>query len=110
MNYIQEKVNNNFKMVKFKLFEQQENGGIKEICEPMYFNGKSLVGYNEGLNTGAKILSDIDIIDGISNSLGYQMPLFVDNAESVTSEIVANNQMFKLAVSKNKKLKVEVEK
>ena len=101
---LEDKINNKFKMAKFKLFETQQNGGIAETCETLY-NG---VPYSSGLNNAARINVGLDIIRTLSEHYGISAPIFVDNAESVTELIEMPCQMISLIVSeKDKELRIE---
>lgn len=100
---LEDSVNDKFKLVKFKLFNQLKNGGIDECCEATY-NG---IEYSSSLNTGARINCDLDIINTLSNELGIKVPLFIDNTESVTDLQKPDTQTIELKVTENKKLEVE---
>ena len=96
-------VNSKFKYVKFKMFDEQINGGLRETCEAMV-NG---VPYSD-VNTASKINAGLDIINVLSEFYGINAPIFVDNAESVHTLIETESQMIRLVVSEqDKKLKVE---
>lgn len=101
---IEESINAKFEIVKWKLFDVQKNEGIKEMCEAT-FKG---VEYNSGLNNGARINCDLDIVNTLSRELGITMPVFIDNAESVNALIPIQSQMIELQVTEDEKLKVEV--
>lgn len=104
VNMLTEKINSKFKYARFKLFEQQVNGGLNEVCETL-FNG---VPYSSGLNNAAKINVGLDIINTLSEHYGFSAPIFVDNAEAVTKLIDTNSQLISLVVSgKDKQLRVE---
>ncbi|WP_077616823.1 AAA family ATPase [Caenibacillus caldisaponilyticus] len=104
VNLLEEKINNKFKFARFKLFEQQINGGLQEVCETLYEG----VPYSSGLNNAAKINVGLDIINTLSDHYGFSAPIFIDNAEAVTQLIETNSQMISLIVSENdKKLRVE---
>jgi len=77
---LEQKINSRFRHARFKLFEQQVNGGLSEVCETLY-NG---VPYGSGLNAGHRIIVGMDIIRTLSEHYGFTAPIFVDNAESVT--------------------------
>jgi len=99
-------INSKFKYSRFKLFEEQVNGGLTEVCETT-FEG---VPYSGGLNNAAKINVGLDIINTLSDHYGVQAPIFIDNAESVTSLIDIDSQVIRLVVSENDKdLRVEVD-
>lgn len=60
------------------------------------------------VNNGAKINLGIDIINTLCEAYGVRVPLFVDNAESVTSIEPYDGQIIRLAVSeKDKELRIE---
>lgn len=106
INSITETVNNAFDLVKFKLFNTQVNGGIVECCEVT----ASGVPYAD-LNNAAKINAGLDIINSFTRKSDIHVPLFVDNAESVTLLKEVDTQVIRLVVSENhKKLHMEVVK
>ena len=79
----------------FKLFDQQQvNGQEVECCETTY---KGVVFGT--LNTAAKILVGIDIINTLSAHYGVSAPIFLDNRESVTSIPDTDAQIINLIVS-----------
>lgn len=105
VNLLEEKINSKFKYARFKLFEQQINGGLQEVCETLYEG----VPYSSGLNNAAKINVGLDIINTLSEFYGFKAPIFVDNAEAVTKLIDVNSQVISLVVSeKDKQLRVEL--
>lgn len=106
MNMISEKINEMFKIVSFKLFDVQINGGIKETCE-CTVNGVPL----SSLNNGHRIVAGLDIIHSLLNLYEVSCPIFVDNAESINDFNVPkmDAQMVYLMVTDDKELKVESE-
>lgn len=104
VNLVSDKINDSFDLVKFKLFENQINGGITETCE-VTFEG---VPYSD-LNNAAKINAGLDVINSLSDKLDLKVPIFIDNAESVNELIKTDTQLVRLVVSKDKELKTEVE-
>jgi hypothetical protein len=104
VKYLTESINNHFETVEFKLFEVQKNEAIKEVCEAT-FNG---VGYSEGASTGERGKCDLDIVSGLSRGLGIKVPLFLDNAESITTDVSFNGQLIRL-FAKDEEFRVEVE-
>ena len=106
MNMISDKINGMFKIVSFKLFAEQINGGVKETCE-CTVNGVPL----SSLNNGHRIVAGLDIIHSLSNLYGVSCPIFVDNAESINDFNVPemDAQMIYLTVTDDKELKVESE-
>lgn len=106
MNRISAKVNEMFKIVSFKLFSEQINGGLKETCE-CTVNGVPL----SSLNNGHRIIAGLDIIQSLSNLYEVSCPVFIDNSEAVNEVNFPemNAQMIHLAVTKDKELKIESE-
>ena len=101
---VQDKINEMFEDVKFKLFDTQVNGGIVETCEATV-NG---VPYSD-VNNAGKINAGLDIINTISKKLDASVPIFVDNAESVNKIIDTDGQIVKLFVSDDKELVIKGE-
>lgn len=106
VDLLEERINSKFKYARFKLFEEQINGGLKEVCETT-FEG---VPYSGGLNNAARINVGLDIINTLSAHYDVQATIFVDNAESVTKLIDIDSQVISLVVSEqDKELRIETE-
>lgn len=102
MDLIEKRVNEKFALVKFKMFEKQMNGGIKQTCVCMV-NG---VPYRS-VNTAGQIQASLDIINTIQHHYGIFAPVFIDNAESITEIPVMQCQTVELIVKEGvKKLEV----
>mgnify|MGYP000000646698 FL=1 len=100
---VESRINGLFRIVKFKMFEQQINGGEIETCEAMV-NG---VPFSD-LNDAMKINAGLDIINAISNANGISAPIFIDNRESVTEIVSVMSQVINLVVDRNcKTLKID---
>lgn len=103
--FVEDSINSQFRVAGFRLFREQANGGVEERCD-VVFDGIPYM----GLNSGAKINVGIDIINTLSRHYGVSVPLFVDNAESVTNMEYAATQVIRLVVSESdKKLRCEYE-
>ena len=103
--YVEDSINSMFRIAKFRLFREQANGGIEDRCDVVY-EGVPYI----NLNNGAKINVGVDIINTLSTAYGVSVPLFVDNAESVTRLEHSNNQIIRLVVSEeDKELRVNYE-
>ncbi len=89
---LEDKINNQFSLVKWRLFKEQMNGGVEEVCQAM-ING---VPYGEGLNTEGVLNAGIDIINTFSKHYGVNFPVWIDNAESTTEFTPCNSQLIKL--------------
>lgn len=103
--FIEENVSKHFTLIKWKLFEQQVNGGQREICEACVGG----VPYGTDLNTGAKIMAGLDVIQTLSEHHDIYLPIFVDNAEAVTSWRITPTpqQMIKLIAADVDRLEIK---
>ncbi len=106
VSLLEEKINSQFELADFQVFEVQVNGGIKETWEVTYDG----VPYGSNLNNGARINVGLDIINTLSDHYGFSAPLFIDNRESVTELIDTSGQMISLVVSpEDEELRIETE-
>jgi len=96
--FVEDGINSLFRIARFRLFREQANGGLEERCD-VVFDGVPYV----GLNNGAKINVGIDIINALSRHYGVTVPLFIDNAESVTHLESSSAQVIRLVVSESDK-------
>ena len=105
-----ERINGKFKSVRFRLFVEQLNGGLKEDCEVMIPRAdRTLVPYTFA-NNAARINAGLEIINTLAEHWGIRMPVFIDNAESVTHLASTDTQIVRLVVSEaDKKLRLEVD-
>ena len=99
---VSDKINDLFTKVEFKLFDTQINGGVVETAEATYKG----VPYGS-LNSAAQINAGLDVINSLSKHYEKQIPIFVDNAESVNELVETQSQLITLSVSKYKSLKFE---
>ena len=99
---IEDRVNAMFKIVRFKMFEQQLNGGEVPTCEAMVGG----VPYSD-LNNAGRINAGLDIINAICNSEGIYAPIFIDNAESVNELLPTASQTIRLIVTEDENLVIE---
>ena len=103
--FVEDSVNDCFRIARFRLFREQANGGVEDRCDVVY-DGVPYI----ALNNGAKINVGVDIINTLSEVYGVLVPLFVDNAESVTRLEPSASQVIRLVVSENdKELRVNYE-
>lgn len=100
---VENRINGMFDIVRFKMFEQQINGGEIETCEATV-NG---VPYSD-LNDAAKVNAGLDIINAICRANGITAPIFIDNRESVSEIVPVLAQIVNLVVDSNcKRLKID---
>lgn len=103
--FVEDSINGMFRIARFRLFREQANGGVEDRCDVVY-DGVPYI----NINSGAKINVGIDIINTLSRAYGVTVPLFVDNAESVTNLEKSECQIIRLVVSENdKKLRCDYE-
>lgn len=91
--FVENSINDLFRVATFRLFREQANGGLEERCDVVY-DGVPFM----GLNNGMKVNVGIDIINALSRHYGVTVPLFVDNAEAVTRLEECNAQVIRLVV------------
>ena len=103
--FVEDSINGLFRIARFRLFREQANGGIEDRCDVVY-DGVPYISVNNGM----KINLGIDIINTLSMAYGVRVPLFVDNAESVTKLETCGSQIIRLVVSESdKELRVNYE-
>lgn len=92
-----EKINPFFQHFQFSLLDYTIDGNPVETCK-MICNG---VNYFDGLNYSDKILCEIDLLRGLQALNGLNLPIFVDNSESVNATRLpsAEQQMIVLRVT-----------
>lgn len=103
--FVEDSINGLFRIARFRLFREQANGGVEDRCDVVY-DGIPYISVNNGM----KINLGIDIINTLSKAYGVRVPLFVDNAESVTKLEKCDSQVIRLVVSEDdKELRVNYE-
>ena len=95
VNMLEDKINSNFKFVKFKLFNIQVNGGIAECCTAMVNTNGSYVDFADA-NAAGKINAGIDIINALNSFYEVQAPIWIDNREGTSELAETNNQIINL--------------
>jgi len=102
-NMLEDKLNIKFKLVKFKLFDVQVNGGISET----FVATVGGVPFDD-LNNAMKINAGLDIINTLTEYYNFEAPIFIDNRESVNKIAEIKSQIINLVVTKDAKLKIEI--
>lgn len=104
---LQDSVNENFSLVKWKLFEVLKNGTFRDACIPT-IDGKA---FGESMNTGLETMAKIDAMNGIQKFYGFDYPIFLDNAEHLDKWSLAglqtDHQLIVLTVTDDEKLTIE---
>lgn len=104
---LSDRVNKRFKVVKWKLFETQKNGGIKDVCVCM-IHGSA---YGENTTSATeRMMAGMDIISTLQEIYEVKAPIFLDDADLYNDWNIPDmgSQMIKLCVSKDDDLRVEV--
>lgn len=99
---VERKINGLFNLVKFKMFEQQINGGEVDTCEAMVDG----IPYSD-LNNAGKINAGIDIINAICKFDEIVAPVFVDNAEAINQLLPMQSQQIRLVVTEDDTLTIK---
>lgn len=108
VSMLDERINSRFRTLKFKLFHEQQNGGLQEICKVLIPCESGLVEY-EKANSAARINAGIEIVNVLGEYFGVRLPVFCDNAESVTALTPSDGQAVRLIVSEaDKALRFEI--
>lgn len=103
IEHVESRINGMFKLVRFKMYEQQINGGEIETCEATVDG----VPFSD-LNNAMKINAGLDIINAICRANGIVAPIFIDNRESVSDIVSTQSQIVNLIVDANcKTLKIQ---
>lgn len=74
-----EKINPYFKHFQFSFLDYTIEGNPVETCK-MICNG---IDYNSGLNHSDKILCEVDLLNGLQEMNGLNIPVWIDDSESV---------------------------
>ena len=106
-NALEDSINAKFKTVKWKLFNEQINGGITDCCEAMCESDGSLVPYRSA-NTARQIAADVEVSDVLMSHYDIKAPLFIDNKERINIVPKIDTQVITLAVTTDNELKVEL--
>lgn len=109
---LSDSINSKFKNVKFQLFSEQVNGGLQQTCEVLVpSESGSDVPYGRA-NTGGRMQAGFEIVKVLQEHHGKQLPVFIDNFESLSKDLEAPEEMqiIKLQVVKSqKKIKITSE-
>jgi DNA repair exonuclease SbcCD ATPase subunit len=95
VSMLDERINSRFETVRFRLFEEQINGGLKDVCSA------SVGGVPwPSVNHAGQINAGLEIIDVLGEHYGVRVPVWVDQAESVTDIRPTEAQQIVLVVDR----------
>ena len=93
IDMLEQSINSHFEYARFKMFNVLVNGNIEECCETTYKG----VPYRS-MNNAARMNVGLDIINALTKYFKVDAPVFIDNAEAVTSFIPCHSQVIQLFV------------
>lgn len=80
-------VNENFDLVQFRMFEKMVGSDdLKDVCH-ILVDGES---YDRNLNFSNRLLAEVDICRGFQRKYDVELPILLDNAESIDKERIPN--------------------
>lgn len=95
---LEERINEHFKLVQWKMFRTVNNGGDpfdEPFCE-CYVDG---VAYHDGLNQAARLNAGLDICETLCRHYKISAPIIIDNSESTLNILKTTGQQVRLEVS-----------
>lgn len=93
VDMLEQSINSHFEYARFKMFNVLVNGNIEECCETTYKG----VPYRS-MNNAARMNVGLDIINALTKYFKVDAPVFIDNAEAVTTFIPCHSQVIQLFV------------
>lgn len=98
-------VNEYFEFATVKMFDTYQNGDIKDIC---IFTHKG-TSYDNNLNHGARILTEIDICKAFQKLYEVECPIIIEDTESLDNDKIPNagSQIIMLKRTDDEKLTIE---
>ena len=106
---VTDSINSRFKFIRFRLFRNQNNGGLREVCEPMIANKAGEWVEYRSANYAAQVNANLDIVSTLMKHYGVHLPVLMDQGESVTRPLAVDAQFIRFIVSpKHNEVKVEL--
>ena len=96
---VTDSINEHFRYVRFVLFRNQINGGLREICEPTIQNKAGEWVEYRSVNYAAQINAKLDIVSTLARHYGVRLPVIMDQGESVSEPLTVDEQLIRLIVS-----------
>lgn len=99
-----DQVNSHFEIVRWELFEILKNGEYRDCCVPLIRNSNGEYRkFGESANTALEVRGKLDIISGLQKFYGQQILVFLDGAECLDQDNMAqihmDTQLITLSVS-----------
>ena len=106
---VTDSINEHFNFVRFVLFRDQINGGLREICEPTIRNKDGEWVEYRSANYAAQVNAKLDIVTTLMRHYDVHLPILMDQGESVTDPLAVNEQLISFIVSaEDEEIKAEV--
>ncbi|MEQ2868622.1 AAA family ATPase [Selenomonas noxia] len=96
---VTDSINEHFRYVRFVLFRDQINGGLREICEPTVESKDGTWVEYRSANYAAQVNAKLDIVTTLGRHYGVHLPILMDQGESVSTPLTVDEQMIRLIVS-----------
>ena len=96
---VTDSINEHFQFIRFRLFRDQINGGLREICEPTIRNKDGEWVEYRSVNYAAQVNAKLDIVTTLSKHYGVHLPIIMDQGESVSAPLNVDAQLIRLIVS-----------
>lgn len=96
---VTDSINEHFRYVRFVLFRDQINGGLREICEPTVESKDGTWVEYRSANYAAQVNAKLDIVTTLSKHYGVHLPIIMDQGESVSTPLNVDTQLIRLIVS-----------
>lgn len=106
---VTDSINEKFRFVRFVLFRNQINGGLREVCEPTIRNAAGEWVEYRSANYAAQVNAKLDIVTTLMQQYGVHLPILMDQGESVTEPLAVDEQLIRFIVSaEDEEIRVEV--
>ena len=106
---VTDSINEHFEFIRFRLFRDQINGGLREICEPTIESRTGQWVEYRSANYAAQTNAKLDIVTTLMRHYGVHLPILMDQGESVTSPLAVDEQLIRFIVSaEDEEIRVEV--
>nr|DAP26777.1 MAG TPA: chromosome partition protein [Caudoviricetes sp.] len=96
---VTDSINAHFRYVRFVLFRDQINGGLREICEPTIESKDGRWVEYRSANYAAQVNAKLDIVTTLAKHYGVHLPIIMDQGESVSEPLAIDEQLIRLIVS-----------